>query len=120
MANRPKRIRAERDVFSGKKDGNHKEPATGVISDAHMCRIHSSCMNPPRDRANEKIELGITRLSTGYWLVRGHGICNWVQVPYWPADEDTIRRCAFDEASEDFLQAVIRRANSWVTPNETI
>lgn len=81
-----------------------------VISDAHMRRIHSSCLNPP-------MELAIHRLSTGYWLIRGHGINNWAQTPYWPADEDTIRRCAFDEASEEFLREAIRRSNSWTTPN---
>lgn len=71
-----------------------------------------SALNPP-------LELLITQLDTGYWHICGHGICNWVQVPFWPTDEATIRSHAFPEAGEDFLREVIRRANSWVTADET-
>lgn len=54
----------------------------------------------------------ITKLSTGYYHVRGVGPCNWAQVPHWPADEQTIRAHAFPEASEAFIRAAVAAAHS--------
>ena len=56
----------------------------------------------------------IKTLDSGYIRLQGNGPCNWVQVPYWPCDEKTIREHAFPEASETFIQEILRYANqSW-------
>ena len=48
----------------------------------------------------------VKRLHTagGYYHIRGVGPCNWAQPPCWPCDERTLRRHAFPEASEEFVQ----------------
>jgi len=46
----------------------------------------------------------VKKLTTGYWHLRGYGICNWAQPPTWPCDEETLRAHAFPEASEQFIQ----------------
>ena len=53
--------------------------------------------------------LSVKRLSSGYYFVRGDGICNWAQPPHWPCDQKTLRAHAFHEAAEEFLRAVIER-----------
>jgi hypothetical protein len=58
-------------------------------------------------------QIVITRLSSGYVHVRGRGPCNWVQPKHWPCSEEVLRAAAFPEASEDFLQAVLRLAESY-------
>ena len=50
----------------------------------------------------------IKRLDSGYYHIRGEGICNWTQPPYWPCDGEMIREHAFPEASEEFLLECIR------------
>lgn len=52
----------------------------------------------------------ITKLSTGYYHVRGDGPCNWAQLPHWPATEQEIRKHAFPEASETFIREATREA----------
>jgi hypothetical protein len=47
--------------------------------------------------------LTVKKLSSGYFLVRGDGPCNWAQVPHWPATLEEIREHAFPEASEEFI-----------------
>ena len=51
--------------------------------------------------------LKMSYLSSGYFHIRGQGPCQWVQVPRWPCDEATIRKGAFLEADEAFIQEVI-------------
>lgn len=55
-----------------------------------------------------EMNITITRLSTGYWYIRGDGPCEWAQPPTWPCDEATLRAHAFPEASEDFIRAAMR------------
>jgi len=47
-------------------------------------------------------------LASGYYLVRGTGPCEWVQVPAWPCEEATLREHAFPEASESFIREALR------------
>jgi len=54
----------------------------------------------------------VRKLSSGYYHIRGVGVCNWAQPSHWPCHEDTLRASAFPEASEDFLRAVQRTANA--------
>jgi len=54
--------------------------------------------------------IGIKQLSSGYWLLRGQGPCEWAQPPRWPCDEKTLRNHAFPETSEDFIQECLRLA----------
>jgi hypothetical protein len=55
-------------------------------------------------------ELKVTRLSSGYWHIRGQGPCNWAQPPHWPCDEEMLRSHAFSEASEEFIRAAVTLA----------
>ena len=59
----------------------------------------------------------VRKLDTGYYHIRGLGICNWAQPPHWPCHEDTLRASAFPEASEDFLRSVVRAANVMLEAN---
>ncbi len=52
----------------------------------------------------------VSRLSSGYYMVRGIGPCNWAQPPIWPCEEDTFRRYVFPEASEYFISAAMLAA----------
>lgn len=54
----------------------------------------------------------IIKLTSGYWHLRGDGLCNWTQPPYWPCDEKTLRDHAFPQASEKFLRECINKSNS--------
>ena len=51
--------------------------------------------------------LEITKLSSGYYHIRGNGPCNWAQVPNWPCDEEILRLHVFPEASENFIREVL-------------
>ncbi len=51
-----------------------------------------------------------TRLPTGWWHIRGTGPCNWSQVPFWPCDQECIKRNAFPEASEEFIKSATTTA----------
>ncbi|MGH2878982.1 MAG: hypothetical protein ACRDK4_05160 [Solirubrobacteraceae bacterium] len=53
-------------------------------------------------------EITVKRLESGYYQVRGRGPCNFAQPPRWPCDEETLRAHAFPEASEAFIQEVLR------------
>ena len=57
--------------------------------------------------------MGITieRLESGYYHLRGHGLCNWCQVPRWPATADEIAAGMFPEAGTEFIAEVQREAN---------
>lgn len=48
------------------------------------------------------------RLDSGYWHIRGDGMCNWAQPSMWPCSEEELRASAFPEASEQFFQAARR------------
>ena len=52
------------------------------------------------------MEIKISKLSSGYWHIRGDGPCNWAQPPHWPCSMDEVRANAFPEACEQFFQAV--------------
>jgi len=54
------------------------------------------------------MDITITRLSSGYWHLRGTGPCNWAQPERWPCSEDALRKSAFPEASEEFLRSALR------------
>lgn len=54
--------------------------------------------------------ISIKRLSSGYWLVRGHGPCNYSQPPHWPTDAETLRRHAHPEAGPQFLAEAARKS----------
>lgn len=61
-------------------------------------------------REQQEQPISITRLSSGYWHIRGRGPCNWTQPQTWPAGDDEIRSAAFPQASPDFLSRVMRLA----------
>jgi hypothetical protein len=52
----------------------------------------------------------VRKLSSGYYHIRGQGVCNWAQPQVWPCDEATLRAAAFPEASEQFIGATILAA----------
>lgn len=65
--------------------------------------------------------LTVTRLSTGYWHIRGKGPCNWAQCERWPTTKEAVRAAAFPEASETFIREVLRmpeQASGASTPPE--
>ena len=63
--------------------------------------------------ADEMVEsITVTRLSSGYWHIRGTGPCNWAQPWHWPCDEATLREAAFPEACDEFIYAVMKVAAS--------
>ena len=49
-------------------------------------------------------EIRTTRLSSGYWHIRGVGPCNYSQPPHWPCDLDTLKAHSHPEAGEAFLR----------------
>lgn len=57
-------------------------------------------------------KLKITKLSSGYWCITDGVRGNFVQLPVWPCDEAAIRQHAFAGASESFLLAVVKDAQS--------
>lgn len=54
----------------------------------------------------------IKKLPSGFWLLQGTGPCNWAQPPCWPCDEQTLRRHAFSEAGEEFIQECLLAASA--------
>ena len=54
----------------------------------------------------------MTRLSSGYWHIRGFGPCNWAQPPEWPCDEATLREHAHPGASDDFVREALAATQS--------
>lgn len=54
-----------------------------------------------------KMKITVTRLSSGFYHVRGVGPCNWAQPTTWPCAEEELRRCAFPEASEAFIRVAL-------------
>lgn len=54
-------------------------------------------------------DLTIRRLSSGWWHVRGRGLCNWAQVPSWPCTDDDLTAGTFEEAGDSFRRT-LRRA----------
>jgi hypothetical protein len=53
-------------------------------------------------------KLETTKLESGYWLISGHGPCEWAQPPTWPCDEATLRDYAGMEASEQFFREAMK------------
>lgn len=51
-----------------------------------------------------KREIRVRRLESGYWHVRGAGVCDFSQPPIWPCDEQTLRAHAHPEASDEFVR----------------
>ena len=56
--------------------------------------------------------ISVKRLPSGYWHIRGKGVCNWTQPQWWPCSEQEIRAAAFSEAGESFLEEVVRVAGT--------
>ncbi len=56
------------------------------------------------------MKIEISKLESGYWLIRGNGPCEWAQVPNWPTSEQRIRDNSFPEASEMFIRAAAKLA----------
>ena len=54
--------------------------------------------------------LQVKLLSSGYYLIRGKGLCNWSQPPEWPTSEDKLREYAFSQASEEFIREATKEA----------
>lgn len=52
----------------------------------------------------------VTRLSSGWWHIRGVGPCNWSQPPEWPCDEDALREYAHPEAGDGFISEALKEA----------
>lgn len=92
----------------------------------HPTGKHSSSTNdgtPPLQRegtpaGQETLVITAKRLDSGYWLIRGDGPCEWAQPPHWPCAEETLRRHAFPEASERFIQAALMSADRPIDPYE--
>ena len=61
------------------------------------------------------MKITATRLESGWWHVRGEGLCNWAQPPEWPCDEAALRASAFPEAGEEFLRAAARVAQAAIS-----
>ena len=55
--------------------------------------------------------ISVTRLSSGWWHLRGRGPCNFAQPLVWPCDEATLRAHAFPEAGEAFIRACMLAAD---------
>jgi hypothetical protein len=45
----------------------------------------------------------VKKLSSGYFHLRGYGVCNWAQPKHWPCSEKELRASAFCEAGEEFI-----------------
>lgn len=59
----------------------------------------------------------IKKLDSGFYHIKGDGVCNWAQPPYWPCDEHILRAHAFPQASEGFIQeCVLAAINSGSKP----
>ena len=56
------------------------------------------------------MKLTVKQLSSGRYHIRGEGPCNWTQPQHWPTTPEKIRAAAFPEASEEFIQEVIKLA----------
>lgn len=65
---------------------------------------------PSTDVRRQKAALGVRRLESGYWHLRGTGPLNWAQPPHWPCDEATLLAHAFGQASEAFVLACLEAA----------
>jgi len=53
----------------------------------------------------------VHRLPSGYYHIRGVGLCNWTQPSQWPCEAGEIEACAFPEASPRFLAEVEKESN---------
>ena len=56
------------------------------------------------------MSLHIKRLSSGYYHISGDGPCEWAQPPTWPCDETTLLAHTFPQASAEFFNEMLRRA----------
>ena len=57
------------------------------------------------------MEITIKRLPSGYYHIRGKGMCNWAQPAQLPCTEDVLRASAFPEASEEFIREAAKLAD---------
>jgi len=78
------------------------------VSHAATCCCRDCDFRPEYARQLEA--LTVRRLPSGYWHVRGLGLCNWAQPPVWPCDEETLRAHTFHEAAESFIRAALIQA----------
>jgi hypothetical protein len=60
---------------------------------------------------NHDQTITVTRLSSGYWHLRGIGPCNWAQPETWPCNESDLEDSFFAEAGETFRR-VVRAENA--------
>lgn len=56
----------------------------------------------------DNMEIIIKRISSGYFIIKGNGPCEWAQVEKWPCTENELRKGAFHEASEVFIKNALR------------
>jgi hypothetical protein len=54
------------------------------------------------------MKIEISRMSTGWWHIRGVGPCNWSQPPCWPCSEAVLRAHAFPQASDEFIKDALK------------
>lgn len=57
-----------------------------------------------------KREIRVRQLESGYWYVRGKGVCNFSQPPHWPCDAEVLRQHAHPEASDEFIRQAAKVA----------
>lgn len=57
--------------------------------------------------------LRVSRLLSGYWLIRGDGPCEWAQPRHWPCSDAELDAATFPEASPAF-RAALRRGRDLV------
>ena len=64
---------------------------------------------PPNTQRRGQVTIVSRRLSSGYWLIKGDGPNNFAQPPYLPCSKETLLEHASPEASEKFIEEVMRQ-----------
>jgi len=54
------------------------------------------------------MKITVTRLSSGYFHVRGEGPCNWAQPATWPCGEQALRFASFQTPSDEFIKSALK------------
>ena len=53
------------------------------------------------------MKITVKRLTSGYYYIRGEGVCNWAQSQTWPCSEEVLREHSFQEPSEAFIHGAM-------------
>ena len=53
------------------------------------------------------MEIQIKKLPSGYYHIRGHGLCNWAQVEKWPCTIEELKLGNF-QGGKDFIESVMK------------